>query len=159
MFLKLVELIFPLIMFFLSAISKNGKWSFLNKFKGRIHRSISARKFMILIFDLFLILYHYIYLTNANVITVGFLISSIICTIMPVYSISHNLLIYINRTERRFVNIGVLIMALAFVPGLYTLAFTLCVFLLVSSLYPLRTQITDLEASSTNRMPTSECKK
>ena len=159
MIFKLIELIFPLILVLLSAISKKGKWSFLNKFRTRMHNSISARKFIILIFDLLLILYHYIYLTNGNVITVGFLFSSIICTIMPVYSISHKLLISLNITERRFTNTGVLIMAIAFVPGLYTLAFTLSVFLLVSSLYPLRAEITNIYASSTNRTVTPKCKK
>ena len=148
MSLKLIELIFPLMLVLVSVISKNGKWSFLDKFKTRMHHSISARKFTILIFDLLLILYHYIYLTNGNVITIGFFFSSIICTVMPVYTISNKLLLSINLTQRRFVNIGVLVMAIAFVPGLYTLAYTSGIILLVSSLYPLRTEIKNIENSS-----------
>ena len=135
MILILLELIFPILLVIEPALIKDCKRPFISNFKVRMLRSVPTRKFVIQMFVLTLLLFHFIY-TNVQGINVGVLLSTVICFVLLSNKTTLKLFNYINQDRQRFVHFEVLSMAIAFVPELYTVSYTFALSLLVSSLYP-----------------------
>lgn len=135
MILILLELIFPILLVIIPALIKDSKRPFISKFKVRMLRSVPTRKFVIQMFVLTLLLFHFIY-TNVQGINVGVLLSTVICFVLLSNKTTLKLFNYINQDRQRFVHFEVLSMAIAFVPELCTVSYTFALSLLVSSLYP-----------------------
>jgi hypothetical protein len=132
---KLLQLIFPLLLFIVPTVLYKCGNRFMTRFYMAMLRSSAARKLYLQTLLIVLLLFHYIYVCG-HFGEFGVLFSTILCGVLFSHKRAERWLRLLKAHRQLYFRMAVFSMAMAPIPHLYTMAVTIAVLLLAATFYP-----------------------
>lgn len=130
-----IEMSFPALLIILPMSLYRSNRFFMAKFCLRMAGSESARKLYVQCMLIFLLLYHYVYVSG-HFGEWGVLISTIPCAVLFSFRRADRWMHRLHEDKKRFVMAALITLVICAVPHLHTTAFTLAFLLLAAMFYP-----------------------
>ena len=131
----LLQLIFPLLLFFVPITLYKCSTHFMTRFYTAMLRSSAARKLYLQTLLIVLLLFHYIYVSG-HFGEFGVLFSTILCGVLFSHKRAERWLRLLKAHRLLYFRMAVFSMAMVAIPHLYTMAVTIAFLLLAAAFYP-----------------------